>query len=507
MYWKLIHCAVVLIHYFSAMNYILALDQGTTSSRAILFDESQQPAFVAQQEFRQFYPQPGWVEHDAIEIWKSQLAVAEEVIQKAGITSESIKAIGITNQRETVVVWDAETGRPIHRAIVWQDRRTAERCDQMKVDGMEPYIRKATGLVCDAYFSGTKISRILDDVPGARERAAKGELRCGTIDSWLIWKLTNGAHHVTDASNASRTMLFNISEGKWDQKLLEYLDVPNSLLPEVVSSSGLVGRVSIDSPLKGIPICGIAGDQQAALYGQQCLVPGEVKNTYGTGCFMLMNTGDKQISSQNGLLTTVAWQIDDRITYALEGSVFVAGAAIQWLRDGLKIIDESPDSEWLASKIESSEGVYVVPAFVGLGAPYWDMYAKGAIYGLTRGTTKAHIARATLESLAYQTRDVLDAMQQDSGLNLSVLKADGGASANELLMQFQADILNTNVARPEVLETTALGAASLAARAVNAWTNQSTTSDMQIFNPEMDDDKRQELYSGWKDAIRRTMSS
>jgi glycerol kinase len=489
-------------------HFILALDQGTTSSRAILFDKDGQIRAVEQQEFTQYFPKPGWVEHDPLEIWNTQLAVARGVLSKNGIQSSQVKAIGITNQRETVVVWEKATGNPIHRAIVWQDRRTAALCKQLKADGEEEYIREHTGLVADAYFSGTKVKWILDNVPGARDRAKKGEVLFGTIDSWLFYKLTNGQKHITDVTNASRTLLYNIRKLDWDDHMMQVLDVPRAMLPEVKSSSEVYAHTADDLFETSIPIAGIAGDQQAALFGQTCFQKGMAKNTYGTGCFMLMNTGSEPIASKAGLLTTVAWQLDGKVTYALEGSVFIAGAAIQWLRDALKIIDEAPDSEYFAMKVEHPDGVYVVPAFAGLGAPYWDMYARGAIFGLTRGTTKAHLIRATLESLAYQTKDVLDAMEKDAGTSLKMLRVDGGASANNLLMQFQADILGTPVERPTIIETTALGAAYLAGLATDFWTEDDLTkSDLidQSFTPDMDATERDTLYKGWQKAVERTM--
>lgn len=489
-------------------QYILALDQGTTSSRAILFDKDGSIKATEQKEFTQIFPKPGWVEHNAEEIWSTQLEVAQEVLQKNGVTADQIAAIGITNQRETTVLWDRRTGKPIYNAIVWQDRRTAGICDQLKANGHEKYIRENTGLVVDAYFSGTKVKWLLDQVPGARDKAGKGELCFGTIDSWLIWKLTGGTTHVTDYSNASRTLLYNIFQLDWDPHLLEILNVPASLLPEVKPSSEIYGETKAD--LFGAPIAigGIAGDQQAALFGQACLTPGMAKNTYGTGCFMLMNTGKEAVHSKNGLLTTIAWGLDGEVHYALEGSVFIAGAAIQWLRDGLKLIDESPDSEYYAMKAPTTDGVYVVPAFAGLGAPYWDMYARGAIFGLTRGTTKAHLIRATLESLAYQTKDVLEAMEQDSGVALTTLRVDGGASANNLLMQFQSDILGVEVERPSIIETTALGAAYLAGLASGFWTRAEIEKKWQLdhrFQPHMQASERNELYKGWKKAVERTM--
>lgn len=490
------------------MQYILALDQGTTSSRAILFDKQSKICGVVQQEFTQIYPKPGWVEHDANEIWQTQLRVVQEVMRENGVGAKDIAAIGITNQRETAVVWDKNTGEPIHNAIVWQDRRTAGICDQLKADGHEAYIRESTGLVVDAYFAGTKVKWLLDNVDGTREKAESGDLLFGTIDTWLIWKLTGGKQHITDYTNVSRTLLYNIRELKWDEKLLEILDVPSTMLPEVKQSSEVYGH-TVSYLLGGeIPIAGIAGDQQAALFGQACYEVGMAKNTYGTGCFMLMNTGEKPVKSDAGLLTTIAWGIDGKVTYALEGSVFIAGAAIQWLRDGLKLIDAAPDSEYFSKKVPSTDGVYVVPAFAGLGAPYWDMYARGAIFGLTRGTRKAHLVRATLESLAYQTKDVLDAMEKDAGIELSTLRVDGGASANNLLMQFQADILNTTVDRPSVIETTALGAAYLAGLAVGYWEKSEIAESWRLdqsFEASMSEEERSKLYRGWQKAVERTM--
>jgi len=489
-------------------KYVLALDQGTTSSRAILFDKDGNSVATAQKEFHQYFPKPGWVEHDPMEIWSSQLEVARQVLNENKVSAKDIAAIGITNQRETTVVWDRATGKPIHNAIVWQDRRTASICDKLKKKGLEKDIRKRTGLVVDAYFSGTKVQWILDNVKGARERAKKGELAFGTVDSWLVWNLTGGKTHITDYSNASRTMLFNIVDLKWDAKLLKELNVPASVLPEVKDSSAVYGET--DASLFGgsIAIAGIAGDQQAALFGQACFKPGMAKNTYGTGCFMLMNTGEKPVQSKKGLLTTIAWGVDGKVEYALEGSIFIAGAAIQWLRDGLKMIDESPDSEYFAMKVPDTDGVVVVPAFAGLGAPYWDMYARGAIFGLTRGTTKGHIIRATLDSLAYQTKDVLDAMQADSKITLAALRVDGGACANDLLMQFQADILGVDVQRPKVIETTALGAAYLAGIAVGFYKKSDISKNWLVdrtFNPNMTGGKRGKLYKNWQKAVKRTM--
>ena len=487
-------------------KFILALDQGTTSSRAILFDKSGSIRHVAQKEFTQIYPKAGWVEHDAIEIWQSQLHVAKEVLQISGTTADQIEAIGITNQRETTVVWDKATGQPIYNAIVWQDKRTADICGALKAAGHEQYVKENTGLVIDSYFSGTKVKWILDNVAGARDKAAKGELLFGTVDTWLIWNLTGGKSHVTDMSNASRTLLYNIKQLKWDDHLLQAIDVPKSVLPEVKESSGKFGETDLFGAT--IPITGVAGDQQAALFGQACFEPGTAKNTYGTGCFMLMNTGDKFIASKSGLVTTIAWGLDGKVEYALEGSVFIAGAAIQWLRDGLKIIDSAPDSEYYAMKEKDTDGVYFVPAFVGLGAPYWDMHARGAMFGLTRGTTKASIIRATLESLAYQTKDVLNAMETDGNITLKSLRVDGGACANNMLMQFQADILGTTVERPAVIETTALGAAYLAGIATGYYTKEGIKSGSSVnrkFEPQMDDTKRTQLYKGWQKAVKCVM--
>ena len=490
-----------------ATQYLLALDQGTTSSRAILFDQSCNMVGVAQREFTQHFPKSGWVEHDAMEIWESQWEVVQKVLKEHQVSPSQIVGIGITNQRETTVVWDANTGEPVYNAIVWQDKRTAALCDQLKDAGHEDMVRSKTGLVIDSYFSGTKLMWLLNEVPGVRERAEKGELRFGTIDTWLIWKLTEGRVHVTDYSNASRTMLFNIHDLAWDQDLMQVLgEVPASLLPEVKPSSGSFGSVTWDG--HEIPIAGVAGDQQAALFGQQCWSPGLAKNTYGTGCFMLMNTGTEAQISKNGLLTTIAWGINGQVEYALEGSIFIAGAAIQWLRDGLRIIDAAPDSEYFANKVADDHGVYVVPAFAGLGAPYWDMYARGAIFGLTRDTGKEHIARATLESLAYQTRDVLQAMEQDTGITLQALNVDGGAAANNLLMQFQADILGVPVERPQQLESTALGAAMLAGLATGFWTRDQLLEIRgldQQFNPQMPAEERETRYKGWQKAVKRTM--
>lgn len=491
-------------------RYILALDQGTTSSRAIIFNHEGEIVKVAQNEFTQFYPKIGWVEHDPMEIWGTQSGVAREVLETAGIRPEKIAAIGITNQRETTVVWDKNTGRPVYNAIVWQCRRTAKICTDLKKKGLEKYVKENTGLLIDAYFSGTKIKWILDNVEGAREKAENGELLFGNIDTWLIWNLTRGKVHVTDYTNASRTMIYNIKTLKWDEKLLKELDIPPSMLPEVRNSSEVYGTT--DPQTFGgaeIPISGIAGDQQAALFGQTCFTPGMAKNTYGTGCFMLMNTGEKMITSQNGLLTTIAWGIDGKVEYALEGSIFVAGAVVQWLRDELQIVHDVKDTEYFARKVEDTGGVYLVPAFVGLGAPYWDMYARGTMVGLTRGTNRNHIIRAALESICYQTRDILEAMEQDSHIKLNTLKVDGGAVKNNFLMDFQADILGVPVHRPKTIETTALGAAYLAGLAVGFWKNKDEIKDKwsvdRIFTATMEEDKKEKLYRGWKKAISKAV--
>ncbi|WP_150538497.1 glycerol kinase GlpK [Actinobacillus vicugnae] len=491
-------------------EYIIALDQGTTSSRAVLLDKNANIVEVAQREFTQIYPQPGWVEHNPMEIWATQSSTLNEVVAKAGITSDKIAAIGITNQRETTIVWEKETGKPVYNAIVWQCRRTADTCTKLKADGHEAYIRKTTGLVVDPYFSGTKVKWILDNVEGVREKAERGELLFGTVDTWLVWKLTQGRVHVTDYTNASRTMLFNIHTKQWDDKMLELLNIPRSMLPEVRNSSDVYGETNIGG--KGgvrIPVAGIAGDQQAALYGHLCVEAGQAKNTYGTGCFMLMNTGDEAVESQNGLVTTIACNAKGGPCYALEGSIFMGGASIQWLRDELKIIHDSKDSEYFATKVDSTNGVYVVPAFTGLGAPYWDPYARGAILGLSRGANRNHIVRATLESIAYQTRDVLDAMQSDSGKHLATLRVDGGAVANNFLMQFQADILNANVERPVVREVTALGAAYLAGLAVGFWKDlqelRGKASIERTFIPDADEAKRTRRYAGWRKAVKRAL--
>jgi len=487
------------------MTYVLALDQGTTSSRAIVFDQAGAIAAVAQKEFPQIFPKPGWVEHDPRDIWSTQAGVAAEVLQKAAIRASDIAAIGITNQRETTVVWNRATGQPICNAIVWQDRRTANICDRLKAKKLDRLIRRKTGLVIDAYFSATKVQWILANVPGARASAARGELAFGTVDSWLVWNLTGGKVHVTDATNASRTMLYDIAQGEWDDELLKIFGVPRSMLPEVRSSSEVYGHTTL---LGGsIPIAGIAGDQQAALFGQVCTKPGMVKNTYGTGCFMLMNTGTRPIASKNNLLTTVAWRIGSRTEYALEGSIFIAGAVVQWLRDGLEIIRAAPDVEALAASVRDTGGVYFVPAFAGLGAPHWDQYARGTLVGLTRGTTKAHIARAALDSIALQVMDVLKAMEADAKIKLKELRVDGGASANDLLMQLQADLLGVPVVRPKVSETTALGAAYLAGLAVGYWKSQTDIARQwqadKRFTPKIKPAERKRVASGWEKALAR----
>jgi len=491
-------------------KYIMALDQGTTSSRAVLFNHDGEIVKMAQKEFTQIYPQAGWVEHDGMEIWGTQSGVAREVIESAGISPDEIAGIGITNQRETTIVWDKNTGKPIFNAIVWQCRRTAAYCDELKARiGLEEYIRNTTGLVVDAYFSGTKINWILENIEGAREKAENGELLFGNMDTWLIWNMTKGRVHVTDYSNASRTMLYNIKDLKWDEKILAEMNIPMSMLPEVKPSSEVYGYTH-EKTFGGakIPISGIAGDQQAALFGQACYEPGMAKNTYGTGCFMLMNTGERMVPSKNGLLTTIAWGIDGKVEYALEGSIFMGGASVQWLRDELMLIDDAEDSEYYANKVDSTNGVYLVPAFVGLGAPYWDMYARGTIVGMTRGTNRNHIVRATLESIAYQTRDVLEAMEDDSNIKLTELKVDGGAVANNFLMQFQSDILGVKVERPVVTETTALGAAYLAGLAIGFWESKEEISRNwavdRLFKAEMNENQRNKLYKGWKKAVGRS---
>ena len=489
-------------------KYIMALDQGTTSSRCILFNKTGEIVSVAQKEFTQIYPQAGWVEHDADEIWATQIGVAQEAMQKIRATSEDIAAIGITNQRETTVVWNKNTGRPVYNAIVWQCRRTAPFCDELVAEGWTDKIRNKCGVVVDAYFSGTKIKWILDNVPGAREQAEAGELIFGNIDTWLIWNLTKGKVHVTDYSNASRTMVYNIFDLKWDEEILERFEIPTSMLPEVKPSSCVYGETDASIFGGSIRIAGAAGDQQAALFGQTCYEQGDAKNTYGTGCFMLMNTGETPVLSKNGLVTTIAWGEGGKINYALEGSIFVAGAAIQWLRDELRLIDSAPDSEYWASKVEDTNGVYMVPAFVGLGAPHWDSYARGSIVGLTRGANKSHIVRATLESLAYQTFDVLEAMQADSGITLKALKVDGGACANNFLMQFQSDIISAPVQRPVCIETTALGAAYLAGLAVGYWKDKNEVVQnwaiSKTFDPAIEKSRSDELVAGWRKAVERT---
>lgn len=491
-------------------TYILALDQGTTSSRAIIFDKNGSIVSVAQKEFKQIFPKPGWVEHDPNEIWSTQLGVAAEVISKAGLNIENIAAIGITNQRETTVVWDRATGKPVYNAIVWQDRRTASFCDELKATGKDKIIQQKTGLIIDAYFSGTKVKWILDNVDGAREKANRGELCFGTIDSWLLWNLTKGKVHATDVSNASRTLLLNIHTLQWDGELEKIFDIPGSMLPQIRSSSEVYGETQNILTAHRIPIAGIAGDQQSALFGQMCTQPGMVKNTYGTGCFMLMNTGEKVVPSQNNLLTTVAWKVNGITHYALEGSVFIAGAVVQWLRDGLGIIKSSSEVEDLARKVNDSEGVYVVPAFAGLGAPYWDQYARGSIFGMTRGTNSAHIARAALDSIAYQTVDVLKAMESDAGIAIKELRVDGGATVNNLMMQFQSDILDTRVIRPKVIETTALGAAYLAGLAVGYWKDMDEIKAQweaeKTFEPEMTEVTRNQLHKGWLRAVKATQA-
>ncbi len=487
-------------------DYILSLDQGTTSSRAIIFDKKGSIVATAQKEFTQIFPQPGWVEHDASEIWSTQLGVATEAVLKAGLTIHDIAAIGITNQRETTVVWDRQTSLPICNAIVWQDRRTASYCDQLKKDGHAAMIQSKTGLVTDAYFSGTKVKWILDNVEGARDKAQKGELCFGTIDSWLLWKLTNGKVHATDMSNASRTLLYNIHELKWDTELLELFGIPENMLPDVRSSSEVYGHTENILTAVPVPVSGIAGDQQSALFGQMCTQPGMVKNTYGTGCFMLMNTGTKPVQSKNNLLTTIAWKVNGEVQYALEGSVFIGGAVVQWLRDGLKIIQNSGDVEALASKVEDNGGVYVVPAFTGLGAPYWNQHAQGTILGITRGTTDAHIARAAVESIAFQSMDLMKSMQADAGLPIKEVRVDGGATVNNQLMQFQSDILGTDVIRPQVTEITALGAAYLAGLAVGFWKSidelQQYWQKDKTFSPSMKKEKVDNLQANWKRAVK-----
>ena len=491
-------------------KYILALDQGTSSSRAIVFDKAGNTKAVAQKEFTQIFPKPGWVEHNPMEIWSSQASVIAEAITSIDINGLDIAAIGITNQRETTIVWDAETGEPVYNAIVWQDRRTSEYCDSLKKEGLTDKIRSKTGLIIDAYFSATKVRWILENVPGAREKADQGRLRFGTVDTWLIWMLTRGEVHVTDVSNASRTMVYNIHDLCWDKELLELFGIPESMMPQVKSSSEVYGHTKTTLFAHEVPIAGIAGDQQAALFGQMCTEPGAVKNTYGTGCFLLMNSGEKPITSSNNLLTTIAWKIGDKVNYALEGSIFVAGSVVQWLRDGLGIISSSSEVEALAESVPDNGGVYFVPALTGLGAPYWDQYAQGSIYGISRGTKAAHVARAALEGIAFQTMDIVNAMQKDAGVELAELKVDGGASRNNLLMQFQADVLGTSVIRPQVTETTALGAAYLAGLAVGYWESidhiKSQWAVDTEFTPKASGETVEKLKAGWADAINRTLS-
>lgn len=487
-------------------KYVMALDAGTTSNRCILFNEKGEMCSVAQKEFAQYFPKPGWVEHDANEIWSSQLGVAVEAMNKIGAAAEDIASIGITNQRETTIVWDRQTGEPVYHAIVWQCRRTSEYCDSLKEKGLVETFRQKTGLVIDAYFSGTKLKWILDNVDGVRERAEKGELLFGTVETWLIWKLTKGKVHVTDYTNASRTLLFNIKTLQWDEEILAELNIPRCMLPEAKPSSCVYGEADPSFLGGAIPIAGAAGDQQAALFGQTCFHPGDAKNTYGTGCFLLMNTGEKPVFSKNGLVTTIAWGLDGKVNYALEGSIFVAGAAVQWLRDEMRLIDSSPDSEYMANKVKDTNGCYVVPAFTGLGAPHWDQYARGTIVGITRGVNKYHIIRATLESLAYQTNDVLQAMKADSGIDLSALKVDGGASANNFLMQSQSDIINAPVQRPKCVETTAMGAAYLAGLAVGYWVSKEDVIKNwaidRVFQPSISDKERKEKIDGWNKAVK-----
>ncbi len=491
-------------------KYILSLDQGTTSSRAIVFDHDGQMCSVAQKEFTQYFPQPGWVEHDPKEIWSSQASVIAEAITNMGINGKDLAAIGITNQRETTIVWDAATGEPVYNAIVWQDRRTAEFCDSLKEKGLVDKIREKTGLIIDAYFSGTKIKWILDNVEGARERAERGELRFGNVDAWLIWNLTRGEVHATDVTNASRTMLFNIKELKWDQELLDLLGIPASMMPKVKDSSEVFGVTKTTIFAHEVPISGVAGDQQAALFGQMCVEPGAIKNTYGTGCFVMLNTGNVPVVSKNNLLTTIAWKIGDRVDYALEGSIYVGGSVVQWLRDGLGIIKSSGEVEALAASVPGSEGVYFVPALTGLGAPYWDQYARGTIVGITRGTTAAHIARAALDGIAFQTYDIANAMAKDLGRPLTELKVDGGASRNNLLMQYQSDLLGIDVIRPKVTETTALGAAYLAGLAVGFWKDLDEVKKQwqqeKRFNPNPEDEALKDAKKGWADAMSRTLT-
>ncbi len=492
------------------MQYVLTLDQGTTSSRSILFDHNGEIKTVAQTEFEQIYPTPGWVEHDPNEIWSTQMGTASEALSRAGVSADELAAIGITNQRETTIIWDRATGTPIHNAIVWQDRRTSGLCDRLKDQGHLELFREKTGLILDAYFSGTKIKWLLDQVDGARERAENGELAFGTVDSWLVWRMTNGERHVTDATNASRTLLYNIHEGTWDDELLDLLDIPRALLPEVRDSSTVYGTTQKGPFDDEVPIAGIAGDQQAALFGQMCTSPGLGKNTYGTGAFLLQNTGETAVTSEHNLLTTIGYQLDGTTYYALEGSIFVAGAVVQWLRDELKLIREASEVERLARTVEDNGGVYFVPAFTGLGAPYWDQYARGTIAGLTRGANRGHLARAAVESMAYQVADVIDAMEADSGIETTELRADGGASANDLLLQFQSDILGRPVVRPKILETTALGAAYLAGLAVDFWDSLTDIQDQWVldrkFTPSMSDERVEELRAGWSKAVTRAQA-
>jgi glycerol kinase len=490
-------------------RFVMALDQGTTSSRAILFDRDGTIVAVDQIEFTQHFPRPGWVEHDAEEIWRTQLRAGRSALAKAGATGADLAAIGITNQRETTVVWDRATGEPIHRAIVWQSRQTAPICEELRARGLSDEVRARTGLVIDAYFSGTKVRFILDAVAGARDRARRGELAFGTVDAWLLFRLTKGRVHATEYSNASRTLLYNVHERQWDARLLQELDVPRALLPEVRDSCGVFGAADAEWFGAEVPIAGIAGDQQAALFGQRCTRPGQAKNTYGTGCFLLMNTGEVAARSNSGLLTTIAWGIGGRVEYALEGSIFVAGSAVQWLRDGVGLISSASESERIAASVEDTAGAYLVPAFTGLGAPYWDERARGLLIGITRGTTRAHIVRATLESIAYQTRDIVECVEADSGIRLAALRVDGGAAANDFLMQFQADILGTVVERPELLEVTAFGAAALAGLAVGFWQDESALpgGDRAVtrFEPRMSLDRRESLYAGWRRAVERSL--
>ena len=489
-------------------NYIMAMDAGTTSNRCIIFDKAGNIVSVAQKEFTQYYPKPGWVEHNANEIWSTMMSVVIEAMNNKGITYDEISGIGITNQRETTIVWDRNTGEPVYNAIVWQCRRTSEYCDSLRAEGLTDTIRSKTGLVIDAYFSATKLKWILDNIPGVRERAEKGELCFGTVDTWLIWKLTNGRVHVTDYSNASRTMLFNITDLDWDDEILNKLDIPRNMLPKVCQSSEIYGETESGFFGGPIKIAGIAGDQQAALFGQTCFNKGDAKNTYGTGCFLLMNTGHEPVFSDNGLVTTIAWGLDGKIYYALEGSVFIAGASIQWLRDEMRLIDSAEDSEYMAQKVKDTNGCYVVPAFTGLGAPYWNQYARGTIVGITRGVNKYHIIRATLEAIAYETSDVLHAMEADSGVKLSSLKVDGGASANDFLMQTQADIINARVLRPTCVETTAMGAAYLAGLATGFYRDRDEIrvnwNIDKLFTPDISEEEREERLSGWSKAVERS---